>query len=59
MSAERRYGQWAGNPDGFPENKERCVEVVWRDYKSHQCGRRRGHGPDGQYCKQHSRRHQK
>lgn len=56
----RRYGEWAGNPKGFPENIAFCVEEVqasgtWPHY--HQCNRKRGHGPDGLYCKQHAKKH--
>jgi len=55
----RRYNQWAGNPAGTPENPTRCiVEVRPNDLGGyahrHQCGRKRGHGIDGLYCKQHS-----
>ena len=55
---ERRYNVWGGNPDGYPENKTRCIEEVaerggWLFY---QCQRKRGHGPDGLYCKQHAKK---
>lgn len=36
------------------EDFTRCVESVYSDYGSHQCERKRGHGPDGLYCKQHN-----
>jgi hypothetical protein len=49
---ERRYGSWAGNPKGAPENKARCIVEVF-SVRSHQCGRSRGYGPNGEYCKQH------
>lgn len=54
----RRYGEWAGNPKGIPENEERCVKEVWpaHQWTSVQCPRKRGHGPDGLYCKQHAKR---
>lgn len=60
MTEERRYNSWAGNPKGDPENKERCVQHVYpQDYArgmiSVQCSRKRGHGPDGLYCKQHAK----
>ena len=55
-----RYGQWAGNPNGRPENLADCIEVK-RSYSAWdhgtQCTRKRGHGPDGLYCKQHAKRH--
>jgi len=56
----RRYGQWAGNPDGFAERLEDCREQVWgRDgrWTSYQCQRRRGHGPNGDLCKQHAKKY--
>ena len=51
-----RYGQWAGNPAGKSADKARCAEEVWRDFLSHQCSRKNGHGPEGIYCKQHAKR---
>lgn len=54
-----RYGQWAGNPRGHAEDKTRCVEEVWpndRGVIQHQCYRKRGHGPNNEYCKQHAQR---
>lgn len=55
----RRYGQWAGNPRGDPEDPARCIEEVrpaTREYWMHgrQYNRKRGQGPDGLYCKQHA-----
>ena len=52
----RRYAQWSGNPRGIPENISRCVEAVYKDYRHYQCDRKRGHGPDALYCKQHAKR---
>lgn len=52
----RVYGQWAGNPKGTQEDPTRCVEEVCsggREMTFYQCLRKRGHGPDGLYCKQH------
>ncbi len=48
----RRYGH-----QDFPENTNDCVANVHNDYgvDFHQCCRRRGHGPDGLYCKQHAK----
>jgi len=54
----RTYGTWAGNPDGRPEDPERCIEEVWSGPGGTiacQCSRKRGHGPEGLYCKQHAR----
>ena len=51
----RRYNVWAGNPDGVPEDPTRCIAEVYRDWRFVQCSRRRGHGPNGLWCKQHSR----
>jgi len=56
---ERRYNAWAGNPAGIPEDPARCIEEVSPNERGgfvhrHQCNRKRGHGPDGLYCKQHS-----
>jgi hypothetical protein len=58
-NGERRYGEWAGNPKGRPEDKTRCIEEVWpraNTWVPYQCSRPRGHGPDGLWCKQHARR---
>ena len=55
----RVYGSWAGNPKGHPEDPERCIEKVYGpeylDMIGHQCTRKRGHGKDGLYCKQHAK----
>ena len=53
----RRYGQWAGNERGMPEDVTRCVAQVWSNstWVPYQCLRKRGHGPGGLYCKQHGR----
>ena len=50
---ERRYGEWAGNPKGHPENTTRCI--VEGRFMFPQCYRKRGHGKDGLYCKQHAK----
>ena len=60
MTEERRYGQWAGNPEGMREDPALCIEEVWPSggaWIPRQCARKRGHGPDGLYCKQHAKRH--
>jgi hypothetical protein len=54
------YGAWAGNPKGQAEAKDRCVYEVctyignWPHF--HQCNRKRGHGPNKEYCKQHAQK---
>jgi hypothetical protein len=38
------------------EDPTRCAELVWTNDRwptCNQCTRKRGHGPDGLYCKQH------
>ncbi len=56
-----RYGQCSWNRNGDPEDPERCVDEVFPDWTrscswaSHQCRRKRGHGPGGLYCKQHAK----
>ena len=51
----RVYGQWPGNPKGEREDKLRCVESVATGFIYLQCSRKRGHGKDGLYCKQHGK----
>lgn len=53
---KRAYGAWAGDPRGrVPDYSLCCEEVASRDRWAHfyQCSKKRGHGPDGAYCKQH------
>ncbi len=50
----RIYDVWAGNPKGTLEDGARCIKTVWIRWHDHQCLRKRGHGPDGLYCKQHA-----
>lgn len=50
----RRYGRWAGDAKGAAEDPERCVVEVVGDVRFHQCGRKRGYGPDRLYCAQHA-----
>lgn len=52
---KRIYNKWAGNPKGTPENPTRCVKQVWQGGLGCQCERKRGHDPDGLYCKQHAK----
>jgi hypothetical protein len=52
----KSYGAWAGNLQGDAPDYTRCCARVWsseRFSRAHQCQRKRGHGPDGAYCKQH------
>jgi hypothetical protein len=62
VNGERRYGVWNGSPQGTPEDPERCIEDIWPHgnggWIPYQCSRRRGHGPDGLYCKQHAKQHE-
>ena len=54
----RRFGAWAGDPDGSPEDPTRCVEEVWQQIGPfYQCLRKRGYGERGEYCKQHAKKH--
>lgn len=59
----RRYGDWAGNPKGHAEDTKRCIVEVWptsgNGWIPYQCSRKRGHGPDGLYCKQHGAKEEK
>ena len=53
---QKKYGAWAGNPIGDTPNPSRCcVEVSMEPggFFYGQCSRKRGHGPEGAYCKQH------
>lgn len=56
----RWYGRWAGNKRGIPENPEKCVWSVYspevsRGMIDYQCKRKRGHGPEGLFCKTHAK----
>ncbi len=44
-----------GLNERIAEDKTRCIAGVWNEcgWGSHQCQRKRGHGKDGLYCKQH------
>jgi hypothetical protein len=60
INGERRYCVWGGFPMGQAEDPTRCIEEVWPSdttWYPHQCSRKRGHGPDGLYCKQHAKKH--
>jgi len=58
---ERRYVVWPGYSTGIHENKTRCVASVAPTYPTvvpikFQCSRKRGHGPGGEYCRQHAKK---
>lgn len=57
VNGERRYATSSFNPNGWPEDRERCIAGVHETHGFRapvvQCFRKRGHGPDGLYCKQH------
>ncbi len=51
-------GRMYGRMGTFYEDKTRCVIEVWEAPSyiyAHQCRRKRGHGPDDLYCKQHGK----
>lgn len=52
-----KYGDWAGNPNGFKPDFARCCKEVYRSDsgwgRHYQCTKPRGHGPDQAYCKTH------
>jgi hypothetical protein len=53
---KRRYGKWAGRPDGELEHEAYCVAEVGGDRMTRgQCSRYRGHGRDKLFCKQHAK----
>jgi hypothetical protein len=60
INGERFYGVWGGCPQGTPEDPERCIEEIWGHvgWVPRQCSRKRGHGPDGLYCRQHAKQHE-
>jgi hypothetical protein len=57
--SKRIYGKWAGDPQGRQEDVLCCIEEVWSNERwsprGYQCQRKRGHGPNGLFCKQHGR----
>jgi hypothetical protein len=53
----RRYGRWAGSPNGMPEDPSRCIAKVpvgGRSPLFKQCGRKRGYGENFMLCTQHA-----
>lgn len=57
IPASGRYGVWAGNEKGDPEDPLYCVAEVYHSTGgvTLQCHRKRGHGPGGKFCKQHAK----
>ena len=53
MAYSNRYGMWAGNNSGVKPDYSKCCESVFSGHMPHQCSRKNGYGPDGNYCKQH------
>lgn len=51
----RRYGTWAGHPEGTAEDNTRCIIEVQDSFVFYQCRRKRGHGEGGSFCKQHAK----
>jgi hypothetical protein len=51
-----KYGNWAGEPQGHAPNFSLCCEKVYHEHlrRFFQCSRKRGHGPDGEYCRTHN-----
>lgn len=58
---KERYGQWAGSPHGSKCDPERCAEEIKpkHSWLRQQCSRKRGHGPEGAFCKQHAKMFEK
>jgi hypothetical protein len=54
---EKHYGVCAEQPNGVAEDKERCSKEIlsYGSRKLRQCWKRRGHGENGLYCKQHAK----
>ena len=54
--AEKRYGVWDGNAEGYACNPKLCIQEVFPRPAliPLQCARKRGHGPEGAYCKKHA-----
>lgn len=58
MVTLRRYDQRASSPKGIPEDPTKCIEEVSDDtgWHSFQCKRKRGYGPNGEFCWQHAKK---
>ena len=50
-----RYGQYAGNPNGWKYNPRYCAYPVWEKWNDHQCRFRAKTGPDKLYCGHHAK----
>lgn len=50
-----KYNCWGGNPKGWAYRPEDCAYEVMNGWHSYQCCRKKGHGPEGLYCKQHAK----
>jgi hypothetical protein len=59
MGDKKRYGQWAGRPNGQAYKPEQCKYEVFSSKMmiGAQCSRPCGYGEDGLYCKQHAKKH--
>ena len=55
-----RYGIYPGDTKGHKYKNDFCAYAIWRSSgwppALYQCSRKNGHGPDGLYCKQHSKK---
>ena len=49
------YAAWAGNPKGHKPDPDECAATVYHNHSRMftQCSRKRGHGPEQAFCKQH------
>lgn len=56
---ETRYSKWAGSPNGYAPDMQKCAESVTPtgQWISSQCSRARGHGDEQAFCKQHAKWH--
>lgn len=53
---QKKYGAWAGFPQGHKPDFDCCCEAVVpneRGARGHQCRNKRGYGPGEAYCKTH------
>jgi hypothetical protein len=55
-----RYGTWAGNPRGVKYDPAKCAAEVYNlsgGFRSSQCSKKNGKGPNGLYCGIHAKRY--
>ena len=55
-----RYGTWAGSPRGRTYDPTKCAAEVYNlsgGFRSSQCSKKNGKGPDGLYCGIHAKRY--